>query len=37
MNAILDGRPFVEALTVGYHEDVHALWQKFERTNGDRK
>jgi hypothetical protein len=29
MNAILDGRPFVEAVDVGYHEDVHSLWQKF--------
>jgi len=29
MNAILDGRPFVEAVTAGYHQDVHALWQKF--------
>ena len=32
MNAILDGRPFVEAVDVGYHEDVHSLWQKFAQT-----
>jgi hypothetical protein len=29
MNAILDGSPFVEAVTVGYHDDVQSLWQKF--------
>jgi hypothetical protein len=29
MNAILDGRPFVEAVLVGYQQDVNALWQKF--------
>jgi hypothetical protein len=29
MNAILDGRPFKEAITVGYHDDVRSLWQKF--------
>jgi hypothetical protein len=33
MNAILDGRPFVEAVDVGYHEDVHSLWQKFAQTS----
>ena len=32
MNAILDGRPFVEAVDVGYHQDVHTLWQKFAQT-----
>jgi hypothetical protein len=25
MDAILDGRPFGEAVTAGYHEDVHSL------------
>jgi hypothetical protein len=29
MNAILDGRPFVDAVMVGYQQDVNALWQKF--------
>jgi hypothetical protein len=29
MNAILDGRPFVEAVGVGYQQDIHLLWQKF--------
>jgi hypothetical protein len=29
MNAILDGRPFVEAVSVGYHDNIQSLWQKF--------
>jgi hypothetical protein len=29
MNAILDGRPFVEAVATGYQQDVRSLWQKF--------
>ena len=29
MNAILDGCPFVDAVMVGYAQDIHALWQKF--------
>lgn len=29
MNAILDGRPFVEAFTAGYQQDMHSLWQRF--------
>jgi hypothetical protein len=29
MNAILDGRPFVEAVDTGYHRDVQSLWQEF--------
>jgi hypothetical protein len=29
MNAILDGRPFVEAVDTGYRQDVQSLWQKF--------
>ena len=33
MNAILDGRPFLNALTVGYHKDLHSLWQEFVLTN----
>jgi hypothetical protein len=37
MNAILDGRPFVEAVDVGYHQDVHALWQRFAETSAERK
>jgi hypothetical protein len=36
MNAILDGRPFVEAVDAGYHQDVHALWQAFAQTSAGR-
>jgi hypothetical protein len=28
MNAILDGRPFTEAVTIGYHDNVRSLWEK---------
>jgi hypothetical protein len=37
INAILDGHPFVEAVTVGYHHDVHFLWQQFAQTSAERK
>jgi hypothetical protein len=37
MNAILDGRPFMEAVGIGYHENVHSLWQKFTQTGAERK
>ena len=37
MNAILDGRPFMEAVEVGYHRDVHALWQEFAQAGAERK
>jgi hypothetical protein len=37
MNAILDGHPFVEALAVGYHKDIHSLWQEFAPTNAEPK
>jgi hypothetical protein len=37
MNAVLDGRQFVEAVDAGYHQDVHALWQKFAQTSAERK
>jgi hypothetical protein len=33
MDAILDGRPFADAVTAGYHQDVQALWQKFALAN----
>ena len=33
MNAILDGRPFAEAVTEGYHRDVHSLWQEFAEAS----
>jgi hypothetical protein len=33
MNAMLDGRPFVEAVAAGYHQDVRSLWQKFAQTS----
>jgi len=37
MNAILDGRPFVEAVTVGYHDDVRSLWEAFIKSSSDRR
>lgn len=37
MDAILDGRPFVQAVDAGYHQDVHSLWQKFAQTGAERK
>jgi hypothetical protein len=37
MNAILDRRPFVEAVEAGYHRDVQSLWQKFAETSAERK
>lgn len=33
MNAVLDGRTFAEAVDAGYHQDVHALWQKFAENS----
>ena len=33
MNAVLDGRPFPEAVDAGYHQDVHALWEKFAASS----
>ena len=33
MNAILDGRPFAEAVTVNYRDDVRSLWQKFIKSS----
>lgn len=29
MNAILDDRPFKEAVSAGYHDNVQSLWEKF--------
>jgi hypothetical protein len=37
MNAVLDGRPFAEAVTVGYRQDVHSLWQKFAQSGAEGK
>jgi len=37
MNAILDGRPFVEAVDTGYQQDVQSLWQKFAQTGAEGK
>lgn len=34
MQAILDGRPFAEAVETGYHTDVEALWLRFVRLPG---
>jgi len=36
LNAIIDGHAFAEAVTVGYHDDVRSLWQKF-KSSSDRK
>ena len=33
MNAILDGRPFAEAVNAGCHQDVHSPWQKFAQNS----
>jgi hypothetical protein len=37
MNAILDGRPFVEAVTAGYHDDPRSLWEAFIKSSSDQK
>jgi hypothetical protein len=37
MKAILDGSAFVEAMTVGYHDDARSLWQKFVSSSLNRK
>jgi hypothetical protein len=37
INAILDGRAFADAVTVGYHDDVRSLWRKFLTSSLDRK
>ena len=37
MNAILEGHAFAQAVTVGYHSDVQALWQKFTHASAERK
>lgn len=31
-----DGRPFVEAVTVGYHDDGRALWKAFIKSSADQ-
>jgi hypothetical protein len=35
MNAILNGRPFVEAVAVGYPRDVRSLWQQFTTSSAE--
>jgi hypothetical protein len=37
MNAILNGRPFVEAVDTGYHQDVRSLWEKFATVGAEGK
>jgi hypothetical protein len=32
LNAILDDRPFTEAVTIGYHDNVRSLWEKFIKS-----
>jgi hypothetical protein len=34
MQAILDGRPFADAVEAGYQTDVEALWLRFVRLSG---
>ena len=34
MQAILDGRPFAEAVETGYQTDIEALWLRFVRSSG---
>jgi hypothetical protein len=33
MNAILDDRPFIEAVAIGYGDNVQSLWEKFIRVS----
>ena len=33
MNAILDDRPFTEAVTIGYHTNVLSQWKEFVRSS----
>ena len=35
MNAILDGRPFAEAVTTGYDTDLPTLWLRFVQAQRD--
>jgi hypothetical protein len=37
MDAILDGRPFVQAVDAGYHQNPRSLWQKFVQSGATRK
>lgn len=37
MDAILDGRPFVQAVDAGYHQNPRSLWQKFAQSGATRK
>lgn len=32
MTAVLDGRPFAEAVTAGYETDLHVLWSDFVKA-----
>lgn len=36
MNAILDGRPFAEAVSAGYQDNIQSLWQKFAGVDAGR-
>ena len=37
MDAILDGRSFVQAVDAGYHQDVRSLWQKLLQPQVERR
>jgi len=37
MNAMLDGRAFSDAVSVGYHDDIRSLWERFIKSSSDRK
>jgi hypothetical protein len=33
MSTVLDNRPFTEAMTIGYHDNVRSLWEKFIKSS----
>jgi hypothetical protein len=35
LDAVLGGRPFVQAVDAGYRQDVHSLWQKFAQAGAE--
>jgi hypothetical protein len=37
MKAILNGRPFVEAVDAGYGRDVQMLWREFAQGSAETK
>jgi hypothetical protein len=37
ITAILDGRPFADAMSLGYHDDVQSLWREFIQSGSQIK